>query len=408
MSESISPVDTAWELVYAANQEWNNAARAKHVAEASAGVTTGEADPALYERVNNHLRNHELFSKMAGLVFNRDADGSIEIDPADTSIHDATKTPATQNESISEARAQSLLRHIKDERIISNLIKRHEVKQSVRSVFDSLGFVEIDTPILGTAMVEYTKDNFVVHGNAGEFYLPQSPQVYKQALVINSFPRYFQFARCFRDEKFNEPGRTDQLHEFTQIDIEFRCESDTELRNFAEEIVTKLFANFGKECARPFPVIDHQECLAKYGTDKPDLRKTSDELAFVWVVNFPQFVRNEQGEPITTHHPFQMPVIDDISDIKNKTYEIGSSTFDLVLNGVEIGGGDMRINDYDIQREVFDVLDLKPSQFGLLLESLKDGKAPKHGGMAIGLDRITMAVTDTPSIRDVTAFNLQS
>ncbi|MEI7758961.1 MAG: amino acid--tRNA ligase-related protein [bacterium] len=126
----------------------------------------------------------------------------------------------------------------------------------------------------------------------------------------------------------------------------------------------------------------------------------------MWVVNFPQFIRNEKGETVTTHHPFQMPDIDDISDIKNRTFDIGSSTFDLVLNGVEIGGGDMRINDTDIQRAVLDVLGLDPSLFGLLLESLKDGKAPKHGGMAIGLDRITMAVTDTPSIKDVTAFNL--
>lgn len=109
---------------------------------------------------------------------------------------------------------------------------------------------------------------------------------------------------------------------------------------------------------------------------------------------------------MTTHHPFQMPVIDDISDIRNKTFEIGSSTFDLVLNGIEIGGGDMRINDYDIQQEVLKVLELPPVQFALLLESLKDGQAPSHGGMAIGLDRITMAITDTKKATDVNAFYL--
>lgn len=398
MSEISNPVDTAYELANAANREWGKAAEIKRLVEQPTTGKINEDSEALHDQLNEHLRSHELFLNMAGVVLSPNPDDSSS----------AGESIANQNESIGEgeARTQSLLSHIKDERIVGNLIKRHEVKQSVRSVLDDLGFIEIDTPILGSAMIEYTKDNFVVNGNAGEFYLPQSPQIYKQALVINSFPRYFQFARCFRDEKFNEPGRTDQLHEFTQIDIEFRCEDDTELRDFAEEIVTQLFAKFGKECPRHFPVIDYQECLAKYGTDKPDLRSSEDELAFLWVVNFPQFVRNELDETVATHHPFQMPVIEDISDIKDRTFEIGSSTFDLVLNGVEIGGGDMRVNDYELQKEIFEVLGLKPSQFGLLLDSLKDGKAPKHGGMAIGLDRIIMAVTDTASIKDVTAFNL--
>ena len=234
--------------------------------------------------------------------------------------------------------------------------------------------------------------------------MPQSPQIYKQALVINTFPRYFQFAKCFRDE---EPGeRTDQLLEFTQIDLELRCEDEIELRDFAEDVISQVFSKFGKECDRPFPVIDYEECMEKYGTDKPDLRTTGEDNAFLWVVNFPQFIKNDLGETLTTHHPFQMPDIESISDISDKTFEIGSSTFDLVLNGVEIGGGDMRINDYETQLEVLKVLNLEPSQFALLLESLKTGQAPKHGGMAIGLDRITMAVTDTQNIKDVTAFNI--
>lgn len=300
--------------------------------------------------------------------------------------------------------AETALEHITDEGIVANLVKRHEVKQYLRSIFDSLDFIEVDTPILGSAMTEYTKDNFKVTGNAGDFFLPQSPQIYKQALVINTFSRYFQFARCFRDEQ--EAGRTDQLLEFTQIDLELRCEDEEELRDFAEDIMQRLFTKFGQTCERPFPIIDYEECMARYGTDKPDLRTPDLENAFLWVVNFPQFIKNEAGETVTTHHPFQMPDINEVTDIYTKTFEIGSSTFDLVLNGVEIGGGDMRINDIDIQRAVFDVLSLDPSQFALLVESLKDRDAPKHGGMAIGLDRITMALTDTANIKDVTAFNV--
>jgi aspartyl-tRNA synthetase len=370
MSENIYPIDAALDLAYAANQEPNVAARA-------------------------------LLIEMAGVVINRDPDS-----PFGTYVSEEGHDVAEQAEAANIARAQSLLDHIRSDRTIGNLIKRHQIKQAARSVFDELGFVEVDTPVLGSAMTEYTKDNFRVTGNAGEFFLPQSPQVYKQALVINTIPRYFQFAKCFRDEDYGSGERNDQLHEFTQIDFELRCEDETELRGYAEEVVSQLFTKFGQECTRPFPVIDYQECLAKYGTDKPDLRRDGIENAFLWVVNFPQFVKNEQGEAVTTHHPFQMPVIQDVSDVKNNTYEIGSSTFDLVLNGVEIGGGDMRINDYEIQKEVLEVLGLKPAQFSLLLESLKDGKAPKHGGMAIGLDRITMAVTGAGHINEVTAFNL--
>ena len=378
MKELVDPVDSAWELAQAANQAWDIATQ-----------------PGQTEEYRD---KHEMLVNMAGVLIDRESDNPFSVN----GVHEETATD--EQSEAAYARARSLLEHITDDRIIENLHTRHRVKQHLRTIFDAQGFVEVDTPILGTAVTEYTKDNFRVTGNAGEFFLPQSPQVYKQALVINTFPRYFQFARCFRDEQ--EEGRTDQLLEFTQIDIELRCENEAELRNYAEELVSELFARYGKECTRPFPIIDYDECMAKYGTDKPDLRTEDIENAFLWVVNFPQFVQNESGETVTTHHPFQMPEIDDISDISNKTFEIGSSTFDLVLNGVEIGGGDMRIHDYDIQREVFRVLGLEESQFAILLESLKNGQAPKHGGMAIGLDRITMAVTDTPNIKDVTAFNL--
>ncbi len=406
MRESIDLVDIAWNLALAANQEWDNAAQVRQdiealgttrIAETSVtDISLDETSRMLNEKLNGHQTNHDLLVGMAGLVINRDSDDPFRTDMSmDTEELDGT---------VNIARAQRLLSHIKDDNIVSNLVERHNIKQFVRTAFDSLGFIEVDTPILGTAMTEYTKDNFKVTGNAGEFYLPQSPQVYKQALVINTFPRYFQFAKCFRDEKYG--SRNDQLHEFTQIDFELRCENEVELREFAEEIILRLFSKWGKECKTPFPIIDYQDCIATYGTDKPDLRSDDVENAFLWVVNFPQFERDDSGETITTHHPFQMPVIDDISDIANKTFEIGSSTFDLVLNGVEIGGGDMRINDYEIQQEVFKVLGLKSSQFALLLESLKDGHAPSHGGMAIGLDRITMALTDAQDITEVTAFNL--
>lgn len=332
-----------------------------------------------------------------------EADGPFAIIPGEALTEMAQDLVASNIQL--EAPTKSALEHIKDPRIVDNLRVRHQIKHFLRTIFDSLGFIEVDTPILGSAVTEYAKDSFRVTGNAGEFYLPQSPQIYKQALVINALSRYFQFAKCFRDEKF-EGQRTDQLHEFTQIDLELRCENETDLRELGEEVIWQLFSSFGKECVRPFPIIDYNECLKRYGTDKPDLRKDSTDNAFLWVVNFPQFITSDSGEIVTTHHPFQMPIIDDVSDIKGKTFEIGSSTFDLVLNGIEIGGGDMRINDYEVQSAVLEVLGLSQSQFTLVLDSLRDGQAPRHGGMAIGLDRITMAITDTLNIKDVNAFNV--
>lgn len=358
--------------------------------------------PAIFEDEallkESHSSNPDVAVVAGAAVLSRETDSPAMIRGS------TPNRTADDDSSLEFQHAESLLQHITNPEIIRNLITRHKIKGALRSIFDELGFIEVDTPILGSAMTEYTKDNFEVKGNGGEFFLPQSPQVYKQALVINTFDKYFQFARCFRDEP--SEGRRDRLLEFTQIDIEFRCEDELELRDFAEELIVQLFKKFGKNCTTPFPIIDYQECMEKYGTDKPDLRTEHNPYAFLWVVNFPQFVKNELGETVTTHHPFQMPKIDTISDVTDKTFEIGSSTFDLVMNGVEIGGGDMRIHDYDLQMEVFKVLGLEPTQFALLLQSLKNGRAPKHGGMAIGLDRITMAITDTENIKDVTAFNL--
>lgn len=378
MRERLDIISTTWDIVQEANREWDAAQQP--------------------EASEDHQISHDLLVNMAGVALNRDSDNPFNVDPLQQEI--ATR----EQQEAQFAHAEALLDHIKDPKIVENLIKRHEIKQHLRSVFDDLGFVEIDTPVLGTAMTEYTKDNFAVRGNAGEYFLPQSPQIYKQALVINTFPRYFQFAKCFRDEEY-ESTRSDQLHEFMQIDLELRCETVDELRDFAEKIVSEMFKKFGKECPTPFPVMDYREAIARYGTDKPDLRDENNENAFLWVVNFPQFEKNAAGEAVTTHHPFQQPVIEDISDISSKPFEIGSSTFDLVLNGIEIGGGDMRINDYDTQLEVLKVLGLPPAQFALLLKSLEGGTAPSHGGMAIGLDRITMAITDTKKATDVIAFN---
>lgn len=295
-----------------------------------------------------------------------------------------------------------LLAHLRDPRVIQNSLIRHRIKQKARQYFCSQGFIEIDTPILGNPLDEYTTNHITVQGRGGSYTLPQSPQLYKQLVVITALERYFQFPHCFRDEEY-DPKRTDQALEHVQIDFEMRTASAVEVRSVAENMVKSTCDELGIPCSTSFPTIDAVECVQKYGTDKPDTRQYPEEYAFLWVVNFPLVEVSENNVLVTTHHPFALPILED-KYLPETLSRVRTASYDLVLNGMEIGGGDLRIHSEELQKEIIRRLGFDESQFTLLLEALRTIEVPPHGGMAIGLDRLVMQITRTRNIKDVNFF----
>ncbi len=406
---------------------------------------------------------------------------------------------------------------------------RSKATIAARNVLDANGFLEVETPILTKSTPEGARDYLVpsrVHG--GEFYaLPQSPQLFKQLLMVGGFDRYFQIAKCFRDEDL----RADRQPEFTQIDLEMSFADQEDVIRVSEEMLKAVFAACGHTITTPFNRITYKEAMEKYGSDKPDLRYDlamvdvidifarcdneifstiakdkhhnrikalkvpngdnifskrqmkgfedyvrkfgasglgyfqmkeeglkgplakffseadleeivrvtemqvgdvvffgagekklvldymgrfriylaelmeiipEDVFEFVWVVDFPMF-EVEDGRVKALHHPFTMPKDLD----KEYVEEIESIAYDIVLNGVELGGGSVRIHKPEIQQEVFKLLGIGDEEaqekFGFLVEALKYG-APPHAGLAFGLDRLIMLITKNSSIRDVIAF----
>ncbi|WOE69287.1 aspartate--tRNA ligase [Hydrogenimonas thermophila] len=406
---------------------------------------------------------------------------------------------------------------------------RSKAAIAARNLLDSLGFLEVETPILTKSTPEGARDYLVpsrVHN--GEFYaLPQSPQLFKQLLMVSGFDRYFQIAKCFRDEDL----RADRQPEFTQIDVEMSFCTQEDVMKVAEDLLKAMFGACGYEIKTPFNRITYRDSMEKYGNDRPDLRfglelvdvidlfencdspifaeiaqykklnrikalkvpggdkafsrkiikelesfvskfgakglayiqvkedglkgpilkflseeaietmksrlemevgdivffgagnkKTvldymgrlrtevakrmnlidENRLEFVWVVDFPMF-EVEDGEVKALHHPFTMPKNLDEDDVE----EIDSIAYDVVLNGIELGGGSIRIHKLDVQRKVFEMLGIGEEEanekFGFLLDALKFG-APPHGGFALGFDRLMMLLTKKESIRDVIAF----
>ncbi|MEK7533586.1 MAG: aspartate--tRNA ligase [Patescibacteria group bacterium] len=305
-------------------------------------------------------------------------------------------------------------------RMAHNIRLRSHVVAFIRNFLLGRDFVEIETPVLTKTTPEGARD-FLVPSRLqqGKFYaLPQSPQQYKQLLMVAGMERYFQIARCFRDE---DPRRDRAYGEFTQLDMEMSFVTQNDIIELAEELFTTLVTQlFPHKHMResPWPRIPHKEAMKKYGTDKPDLRKDKndpDELAFSWTVDFPLF--NEQKDDdfffgsgkakfAPSHHMFTAPHSDDIALLDSDPMKVRGLQHDLVLNGFEVGGGSIRIHQPEVQSKVFDLIGFSQEQkkeFAHMLTAFSYG-VPPHGGIAPGIDRLLMALLGEPSVREVMAF----
>lgn len=305
-------------------------------------------------------------------------------------------------------------------RMAKNIRVRSKVVAYIRNFLLKREFVEIETPILTKTTPEGARD-FLVPSRLqpGKFYaLPQSPQQYKQLLMVAGFERYFQIARCFRDE---DPRRDRAYGEFTQLDLEMSFVTQEDILQITEELFSSLVAKIFPEkhiSQSPWPRLSHKDVMKKYGTDKPDLRKNKndpDELAFSWTIDFPLFTAQSKEDYYygsgsakfaPSHHMFTAPHPDDIGLLDTNPTKVRGLQHDLVLNGFEVGGGSIRIHQPEIQEKVFDLIgftDAQKRNFSHMLTAFTYG-VPPHGGIAPGIDRFMMAALGEPSVREVMTF----
>lgn len=301
---------------------------------------------------------------------------------------------------------------LRTKRMQENIKKRSEWVNANREFLLKNKFTEIETPLLTEATPEGSRD-FVVPSriHQGKFYaLPQSPQQYKQLLMVGGFDRYFQMARAMRDEDL----RADRGFEHTQIDIEMSFVTQEDVLKMVEEMIIHSAEKIGAKIKeKPFPRFTYAEAIEKFGEDKFDLRteeeKTEGVLAYAWVVDFPFFEKDKEGNWTFTHNPFSAVKQEHEENLlKGENIEsIVAQQYDLVCNGFEVGGGSIRSHKPELLEATYKIMGNSDGEIkekiGHMLEAFKFG-APSHGGIALGVERNLMTVMNEEALREVQAF----
>lgn len=348
--------------------------------------------------------------------------GTIEIEAKEVQVLNKTKPlplPVTgDGHNIDEeVRLKYRYLDIRRPRMYKNLALRSKFIDLIRQHLFKKDFLEIETPILSETTPEGARD-FIVPSRLqpGKFYaLPQSPQQYKQLLMVGGVEKYFQIARCFRDE---DPRADRAYGEFTQLDLEMSFVEREDVMNLVEGMMIEIYEKLNIPIKqKPFPIFTYQEAIKKYGADKFDLRTEEDKKnsiqAFAWIIDFPFFERTPEGGWTFTHNPFSAPKPEFMKDLleKKNIGNILTTQYDLVCNGYEVGGGSIRNHTPEGLKAVFEIMGLDEAEinlkFGHMIEALGYG-APPHGGMAPGIDRLLTCITGESSIREVIAMPMTS
>lgn len=359
----------------------------------------------------------EVKARPENLVNANEPNGSIEfsataitvLSQAVTPPFDPTQDTLGTNE---ETRLQYRYVDLRSARMQKNIRIRSEWVQKCREFLFAKGFTEIETPILTQSTPEGSRDFLVPSRHApGSFYaLPQSPQQYKQLLMTSGFEKYFQIARCVRDEDL----RADRGYEHTQLDLEMAFVTRDEVLDLVEEMITTVVEHFGKEIKqKPFPRMTYAEAMKTYGADKFDMRTPEEKekgvLAYAWVTDFPFFEKGDDGKWTFSHNPFSMPKEEHLEwHMKGEHIEdIVTQQYDLVCNGFETGGGSIRAHRPEILEATYKIMGYTSQEIqdsvGHMLEAFSHG-APPHGGIGMGIERGVMIVTGEAYLREVQAF----
>ncbi|MDP1625061.1 MAG: aspartate--tRNA ligase [bacterium] len=344
--------------------------------------------------------------------------GSIELEILSMKVLNEAQTPPIDvrsegKEIGEESRLKYRYLDLRRPRLQKNIRNRHAVNMFVRNWLTKEGFTEIETPMLTKSTPEGARDYLVPSRlDNGKFYaLPQSPQQYKQLLMAAGFEKYFQLARCMRDED----TRGDRQPEFTQLDLEMSFVEREDVIALNEKLLIDLVKSVTphkKIQEIPFPRFTYKEAMEKYGSDKPDIRADKNDpdlLAFCWIVDFPFFEKTDSGAWTFSHNPFSSPKPEHMEWLMKgeNIGEILTTQYDIALNGFEIGGGSIRNHVPTALIQVLKTLGHTEEKirenFGHMLDAFASG-TPPHGGIAWGMDRLMAILQNEPNIREVIAF----
>lgn len=352
--------------------------------------------------------------------------GTVEMSGEELIILNEAETPPFEiDKDTSKVNEETRLKYryldLRSERMANNIKIRNKSILFIRNYLAKEGFTEIQTPILSKSTPEGARDYLVPSRlHPGKFFaLPQSPQQYKQLLMVAGFEKYFQIAPCFRDED----ARADRSPgEFYQLDMEMSFVKQNDILELVEKLFTAMIKEIFPEkrfTQEPWPRLTHEEAVKKYGSDKPDLRQDKNdpnELAFAWVLDFPLFTKQSEDDKFhgveskyaPSHHMFTAPKEEDIPMLDKDPFKVKSYQHDLALNGYEVGGGSIRIHDPKLQQKIFELIGFNERQqddFKHLITAFRYG-VPPHGGIAPGLDRLLMVLAGETSLKEFIAFPL--